>query len=84
MAMISTEVDFVGNAGEDSVAYMVYDPNIEEYKWFKVISGVKNEYIYIYFTPDGSKVLAYATIGRSRTFIFMDPNSGAQLGATDL
>ena len=58
----SDEADYLNNAGTsaDTIILTVYDPDAEVYKWLKVFSGVRTETYYeqyVYFTPDGTRVL---------------------------
>ena len=58
----SSEPNLVGSAGssDNRRSLVAYDPVQELYIWFKVLTGDFNhEYPQlIYFSPDGSKVLA--------------------------
>ena len=58
----SDEADLLNNVGTsaDTRILTVYDPDAEVYKWLKVFSDVRTETYYeqyVYFTPDGTKVL---------------------------
>ena len=81
--MTSDEPDFFANAAGRAVAYMVFDPNNEEYKWMKIIENLHATFDYqLHFTPDGSKVLAsfFKTDGH-RYFVYFDAANGNKLAA---
>ena len=79
LVVATGEDDLVGiaNSSSDSRAYMTFDTATETYKWFKVFSGVNTDFpSFVYFTPDGSKVLAAQFIGSDRTMVYMDAETG--------
>ena len=62
LVIISDEPDLLNGVETSDLPsiYAVYDPDAEVYKWLKVFSDVRTETYYeqyVYFTPDGTKVL---------------------------
>ena len=81
----SDETDLLNNAGTsaDTRILTVYDPDAEVYKWLKVFSyGWYGNYHarFVFFTPDGSKVLASLMIAERRSLVYFDANDGVLKG----
>ena len=69
MVVKTDEADLVGRAGTslDTRAFAAFDPETDQYKWFKVFQNLAHDgnpdvgqyyHQLVFFTPDGSKVLA--------------------------
>ena len=79
------EDDLVKNAGtsSDSRSVTTLDVSSNVYLWWKVLTDVRTGYSHVYFSPDGSKVLAamYHMNGedKERTMVYLDAEDGALL-----
>ena len=77
------ESDLVQNAGtsSNSRAVVAFDVTNEVYKWWKVFQNVgTNKGHWVYFSPDGTRVLVTMYNGNWRTFLYLDAETGALLG----
>lgn len=86
----SDETDLSGSNGgsaANTVVYMAYDPgeaagHTPQYKWLKVMTGVYERSEadgfkpQVYFSPDGSKVLATLWLGTRWVMTFFDADTG--------
>ena len=85
LAVYTTENDLIGALGSNNVASAIkYDPTVDSYTWYKVIDdvNVSSRYIFIYFTPNGGKVLVFFYLASTNgpAMLFLDANTGAMLG----
>ena len=79
LLIASGEEDFIKNAGtsDTTVSFAAFDTETETYKWWKVFSNARpNLKRYVYFTPDGSKVLAYFFTS-DRNMVYLNADTGA-------
>ena len=85
MIVKSGEKELVGRAGTNlnTRIYTVYDPEAEQYKWMKVFKQASEEDFYsfklVFFSPDGSKVLAAQYLDNKVTLVYLDAETGEQL-----
>ena len=85
--LVSTdEADLVENAGtsSDTRSVTTLDVSSNVYRWWKVFTDVRTYGAHIYFSPDGSKVLAamyHMNNGedKERTMVYLDAEDGALL-----
>ena len=86
MCMESAEPDLFANAAGVKVAYMLFDPNNEQYKWIKIIEDLRWNMDYqLHFTPDGSKILASFFLSNGhRFFVYFDAANGNKLAAASI
>ena len=78
--IMTSEADLNANAGNFNTAriYSVFDTATDSYTWLKVVQNHRpNTYSFIYFSPDGTKVLAsYIDDAHSLSVIYFDATTG--------
>ena len=89
LALISNEPQLRGNVVStdgSALAVATYDPVSYTYKWWWWLDDFRGDYYsFVYFTPDGNRVLLasvadYAGI-KHQTMIFFNAQTGVQVGA---
>ena len=79
----TSEPDLVQNAGSsgNSRGVVAFDVTNNVYKWWKAFQDVRiNNGHWVYFSPDGTKVLVTMYNDGFRTFLYLDAETGALLG----
>ena len=82
MQVKTGEADLVKNAGSSGNArgVVAFDVTNDVYKWWKVFQNVRTgNGHYVYFSPDGTKVLVNMYKNGRRSILYLNAETGARI-----
>lgn len=82
MQVSTSEADFVHNAGTqgNSRSVVAYDVTNDVYKWWVAFKSVRTDRPhFVYFSPDGTKVLVNMFKNGRRSILYLNAETGARI-----